>query len=214
MGIKKNKLVYGWGVNDVDYDVTRREVVDGKKKRVWICPYYRKWVHILERCLCLKFQERHPTYKCCSVTEEWKHLSDFIKWVDSQPNRDWVSCEPDKDFLVQDNKHYSPETVVFISRKVNQFIKDRGNDRGDYMIGVCYKPIESKKNPYKAQCGNPFDKKERGYIGMFPTELEAHLAWQTRKHEYACKLATLQTDERIASRLREMYAPDKDWTKR
>jgi hypothetical protein len=48
---------------------------------------------------------------------------------------------------------------------------------------------------------------------MFPTELEAHKAWQARKHELACMLADLQTDDRIASRLREMYAPDKNWTK-
>lgn len=209
----KNTLIYGWGVNDVDYNITRHEVVNGKSKRVWTCPYYKKWHSILERCFCLKYQEKKPTYKGCTVSDEWKHLSDFIKWVDSQPNRDWIDCEPDKDFLSIGNKHYSPDTVVFISKKANKFIPDRSNTKGDYMIGVSYKPYKSKKNPYEAQCSNPFNKKERGYIGMFPTEIEAHLAWQAKKHEYACMLAELQSDERIASRLREMYAPDKDWTK-
>ena len=205
----KNKLVYGWGVNDVDYEVTKHEVVNGKKKCVWMCPYYNKWIHILARCFCTKYQESYPTYKGCTISEEWKHLSGFIKWVDSQPNRDWINCESDKDFLSIGNKHYSPETVVFVSKKVNSFIIDCGKSRGDYMIGVCYKPSESKKNPYKANCSNPFvDKQE--YLGRYPTELEAHLAWKARKHELACLLADLQTDERIASRLREMYAPDKD----
>lgn len=211
MSKKKNKLVYGWGVNDVDYDVHRYEVIDGEKKCVWFCPYYQKWHSILQRCLCLKYQERQPTYKGCTVSEEWKHLSDFIKWVDFQPNKDWQECESDKDFLAQGNKHYSPETVVFVSRMVNQFIKDRGNARGSYMVGVCYKPSLSKKKPYLTRCSNPFGGSR--HVGLFPTELEAHLAWQSQKHEYACQMANLQSDERIAKVLRERYAPDKDWTK-
>lgn len=210
MGRKKDKLIYGWGVNDVDYNVHETEVIDGKRKQVWVCPYYRKWSNILERCFCPKFQERHPTYKACAVTEEWKHLSDFIKWVDSQPNKDWMNCEPDKDFLVLGNKHYSPETVVFVSRKVNGFSIDRGKDRGDYMIGVSCRP-NRKKNPYQASCSNPFTKGDR-HIGYYPTELEAHKAWQAKKHEYACQLADMQEDERVAKALRERYAPDKDWT--
>lgn len=210
MSKKKNKLLFGWGVNDVDYEVTRHEIVNGKRKKVWTCPYYMKWGNILQRCLYLKHKERRPNYKGCTVTEEWKHLSDFIEWVDSQPNKDWMNCEPDKDFLSIGNKHYSPDTVVFISNKVNSFILDRGKSRGSYMIGVSYDP-RNKKNPYQARCCNPFG--GSAYIGLFSTELEAHLAWQSRKHEYACMLADLQSDERVASRLREMYAPDKDWTK-
>ena len=209
--MSKEKLVFGWGINDVDYNVYITEVVNGKRKNVWVCPYYRKWVKILERCFCPKYQTKKLTYKGCTICEEWKYLSDFIKWVDSQPNEDWINCEPDKDFLSVGNKHYSPETVVFISGKVNQFIKDKGNDRGNYMIGVDFIPNKSKKNPYQARCSNPFGGSR--YIGHYTTELEAHLAWQAKKHEYACMLADQQTDERIASRLREMYAPDKDWTK-
>jgi len=207
---KNGKLVFGWGINDVDYNVYKTEMVNSKQKNVWTCPYYTKWCSILRRCFDPKYQEKWPTYKGCTVSEEWKYLSDFIKWVDSQPNKDWKNFDADKDFLSIGNKHYSPETVVFLSNKVNHFITDRGNARGDCMIGVSYKPSESKKNPYKARCCNPFGGSR--YIGMFSTELEAHKAWQAKKHEYALQLADLQSDERIASRLREMYAPDKDWT--
>ena len=53
MSIKKNKLVYGWGVNDVDYVVQIKEElpkVNGKRKRktIWVCPYYQKWKSILQ----------------------------------------------------------------------------------------------------------------------------------------------------------------------
>jgi hypothetical protein len=209
--MSEENLVFGWGVNDVDYNVVKHEVVNGKRKQVWICPYYRKWKEILRRCFDLKYQGKQPTYKNCTVCDEWKYLSNFIKWVDSQPNTDWQICEPDKDFLVQGNKHYSPDTVVFVSSKANSFIIDCGKSRGKYMIGVCDSGKAYKNKPYQAQCSNPFG--GSAHIGRFQTELEAHKAWQDRKHEYACKLADEQSDERVASRLREMYAPYKDWTK-
>lgn len=186
--------------------------MNGKQKKVWVCPYYNKWKSILARCFNSKTQERQPTYKGCTVAEEWKYLSNFIKWVDSQPNKDWKECELDKDFLIQGNKHYSPETVVFVHKSVNLFLTDNGKVRGDCMIGVCYCPNKSKKNPYYTSCSNPFTGKQE-YISMFPTEIEAHLAWQARKHQLACLLADLQEDERISKALRDRYAPDKDWTK-
>jgi hypothetical protein len=60
MSRKKNKLLYGWGVVDVDYNVTKSEILNGKRKRVWICPYYLKWREILRRCLCPKNPTKTP----------------------------------------------------------------------------------------------------------------------------------------------------------
>ena len=206
---KSGKLVFGWGVNDVDYSVTRKEIINGKLKQVWTCPYYVKWYSMLRRCFCPKCQERQPTYKGCTICEDWKYLSSFIRWVDNQPIRDWQDCEADKDFFSGGNKHYSPETVIFVSKMVNGFITNCRKSRGEYIIGVsrCNK---SKKNPYSSTCRNPFGGTE--YLGLYSTELEAHKTWQAKKHEFACILADLQLDLRIASRLREMYSPDKDWT--
>lgn len=204
------RTVYGWGINDVDYRVYRTEVVQGRHQIVWTCPYYLKWKSMVQRCFCPKYQEKHPTYKGCTICDEWRYLSNFIRWVDSQPNRDWQSCQLDKDFISVSDKFYSQSTAVFVSKEVNNFIKDCYKSRGGSMIGVCFYP-RRKKNPYKAQCCSPFGGK-REYIGMFPTEIGAHLAWKAKKHEYACVLADLQEDGRVAKALRERYAPDKDWT--
>jgi hypothetical protein len=65
---------------------------------------------------------------------------------------------------------------------------------------------------FKGSCGNPFTG-EGTYLGYFTDELACHKAWQAKKHEYACQLAELQEDPRVAQALRERYAPDKDWTK-
>lgn len=191
---KSGKLVYGWGINDSDYDVN--PMVNGKRK---ICPIYRMWVHILERCFSEKFYKKSPTYIGCTVTESWKYFSDFKRWVE---NQDWIGKEPDKDLLYRGNKHYSEDTVVLIERAINNFLSLP--TKGDNLIGAYFQK-ENKSKPWRASLVGKL-------IGYFSTELEAHKAWQAKKHEYACQLADLQTDPRVAKALRERYAPDKDWT--
>lgn len=209
---RKTKLVAGWGVNDVDYEVQRYKTVNGVKKLEWVCPYYKDWKGMVYRCHDLKFQENNRTYVGCTICEDWKYFSNFIKWVDSQPNRYWQNCSPDKDFILFGNKHYSPETVVYIPKKLNSFITDRKAKRGEFMIGVTPN-YYGAKTPFVAQCCNPFNtERKSNYVGCYSTELEAHKAWQAKKHEYACRLAEQQQDPRVAKVLMERYAPDKDWT--
>ena len=210
MGVLFNKvykmgkrLVCGWGINDADYDVCKYEMISGKRKQVWVCQYYQDWKSILSRCHYINFQENNPTYKDCTVCEEWKYLSNFIKWVDSQPNRDWRNCNPDKDFLIKGNKHYSPDTVVYIRPNINTFITDNDRSRGDLMIGVSFS-LDKNKNPYRANCRNPFASKQE-HLGYFPDELLAHLAWKAKKHEHACRFAEMQDDSRVAEALRTRY---------
>ena len=196
--------MYGVGINDAEYVVVKRETigyVDGKQKQkqVWICPYYRVWRNMLKRCYFVKFQERKPTYKGCSVSEEWKRFSNFRKWMEKQ---DWGGKELDKDLLVRGNKVYSEETCVFVSSTVNNFTTDRSNDRGEWLIGVYWVKVSGK---FKSSCRNPLTNKLE-YLGYFTFELEAHQAWLTRKLELAKELAAIQTDSRVADALINRYA--------
>jgi len=200
------KLVYGFGINDVDYVVKKWEeagYINGKRKQklVWMCPYYSKWHSMLGRCYSGKHRARQLTYKGCTVHSDWFYLSQFIKWVDEQPNREWMSCNLDKDFLVKGNKIYSPDTCVFISGLANTFIIDSGGSRGDYSLGVSWHKVAGK---FQVHCRDPF-KVDNMYLGLFDSELEAHLAWKAKKHEYALRLADLQSDERVAEVLRTKY---------
>ena len=198
----KIKLVYGVGINDADYAVTRWETieVDGKRKQklVWECPYYRVWHSVLKRCYSTKFQECFPTYRGCSVSEEWKIFSNFKLWMEEQ---DWEGKQLDKDLLFERNKVYSKETCVFVPSTVNNFTIERGNDRGELLIGVCWNKPAGK---FKSSCRNPFTKKQE-HLGYFTCELEAHQAWLKRKLELAHELAAVQTDERVAKALVERY---------
>lgn len=200
MNLKKNKLVCGWGVNDADYPVTKREVVNGAPKRVWMCPYYRVWSNMIYRVIDKKL---HPTYTECTICEEWRVFSNFIKWVDSQPNRDWKNCCLDKDFLSEGNKTYSPETCVFIDQHLNKFITTGKKGREDLLLGVSM-VRDSKLRPFLAQCRNPFTGKHEN-LGRYSSEISAHLVWKAKKHEYACMLAELHEDTRVADKLRTMY---------
>ena len=196
------KLVYGVGINDADYVVERKETieVDGvrKQKLIWACPYHRVWRHILERCYSTKYQERKPTYRGCSVSEEWKTFSNFRAWMEKQ---DWQGKQLDKDLLSEGNKVYSECTCVFVTKMVNTFITDRGNDRGDWLIGVCW---HKRDGMFTSSCSNQFTKK-REHLGYFTCELEAHQTWLNRKLELARLMAAEQTDERVAKALIERY---------
>ena len=176
--MRKNiRLVFGVGINDADYQVVIYGIADGKDKIVWTCPYYVKWYSMLRRCYSKKYQERYPTYKGCSVCDEWVVFSNFKRWMEQ---RTWEGRQLDKDFLIEGNKLYSEGTCVFVPQKVNKFITIRGNDRGNCPLGV-YLYKNSKKNPYVSQCGGGSG--ENIYLGRFSTPEQAHQAWLVKKLE-------------------------------
>lgn len=188
------KLIYGVGVNDADYPV--RPIINGKAVK---CHFYAVWHHMLERCYSEKSLLKCPSYKGCSVAPEWFSFKAFKAWMEKQ---DWQGMEPDKDLLFVGNKVYSPETCVFVGRITNVFVIDRAADRGEWPLGVTFRESSGR---FVARCQNPFTRK-REHLGYFSCPNQAHEAWRKRKHELACKLADLQTDERVAVALRTRYA--------
>lgn len=196
--MQKEKLVYGVGLNDAGYPVTAYAVIDGRKKRVWMCPFYDAWTGMIERCYSAKFQNSNPAYTCCSVATEWLSFMSFRAWMVRQ---DHEGKQLDKDILIPGNKVYSPQTCVFVSSQLNSFLADSRAARGEWPIGVCrHKPT----GKLAAQCNNPFTGK-RGHLGLFTCPDAAREAWRARKHQYACVYADQQTDPRIAAALRSRY---------
>ena len=201
---KRNKLICGIGVNDADYNVYKTETVVSKHKIVWHCPFYSTWTNMLNRCYSEKYQSRQPTYKGCSVCEEWLTFSNFKKWMETQ---DWEGKQLDKDLLSEGNKIYCPEYCIFVDGVINTFVIDRGASRGEYLIGVSWVNYASK---FVSKCNNPLTGKQE-HLGYFTDELKAHLVWKKRKHELACQLAEseLVSDPRLAEVLKTRYIYDK-----
>ena len=196
----KYKLVNGIAINDSEKPVYRYEIVEGKSKAVWKCPAYCVWRRMIERCYCEKWQKSRPSYAGCSVYEPWLRFSVFREWMFSQ---DWQGKQLDKDLSVRGNKIYSPQTCLFVSSTVNQFIVDGGESIGVLPIGAAFGKIDGT---FYAKCGSGISGK-RDYLGSFRDPLDAHKAWQKRKHDRAMELAEIQEDPRVARALMERYAP-------
>lgn len=197
------KLVYGVGVNDADYVVFKEvsKQLNGIRKRkvVWSCPFYICWKSMIERCHSEKLHKKRPTYINKKVCDEWLIFSNFKSWM---INQNYIGMHLDKDLLMPGNKVYCPDFCVFIPPSINSFIVDESANRGRFPFGVTY---SKSKKCYVAQCRDPFVGKQQE-LGAFSCPDEAHNAWKRRKHEIACQLADLQTDERVSKALRLRYA--------
>jgi len=159
----KRKLVYSVGINDANYDFYIRN----GSKIVWYCPYYEKWRGMLRRCYSEKYITKNPSYKGCSVCEEWLTFSNFKAWME---NQDWQEKELDKDIL-GNGKLYSVETCCFVSKKLNSFVAFNRLSNCELPVGVSFHKIYKKFS-------SSVDGK---LIGFFETKEEAHDAWIATK---------------------------------
>jgi hypothetical protein len=180
---KRNKLLYGVGINDADYNI--HSIIDGKQVK---CKYYSTWMNMLMRCYDPKYQAREPTYIRCKVTEEWLTFSNFKAWMMLQ---DWEGKQLDKDILIQCNKIYSPDTCIFVSKAINLLFTKSDASRGQYKIGVCFNKRDGK---YQASCAVNGKLKN---LGMFLTEEEAYQVYKIFKQAHIHSIALEQTDERL-----------------
>ena len=185
-----SKLVWGVGFNDK----TRPAKVDGK-----IVKEYKLWQSMLKRCFSEKYQTRQPTYKGCSVSDNFLRYSFFYDWCHNQigfgkvddKGRSWCL---DKDILFTGNKTYSETACVFVPQEINKFFIDCGNARGEYPLGVCFNKARGK---FTAQC------KVNGklqHLGRFNTPEQAFNAYKPFK-EVLCKQLALKWQTEIDSRL-------------
>jgi len=179
--MKKSKLIFGIGLNDADYYVY--PIVDGVQV---MCPFYRKWRNMIERCYSEKSHKAHPTYIGCSVAKEWLLFSNFKQWMMDQ---DWEGRELDKDLLVHGNKIYSPETCVFVNSDTNRLLTDHGRARGDLPLGV----VRSGK-VYRSTCNN---KGVRVSLGAYSSSAEAYEAYKKYKSKVIIEHARLLSDSRV-----------------
>lgn len=168
------KKVHGYGINDIG-------CVDNNSKRL---KSYISWKGMLERVYSEKYHKNQPTYIGCSVCKEWLTFSNYKKWHDINYVEGY---QLDKDILVLGNKEYSSETCRFVPQYINKLLTDRRNDRGGYVIGVSKNTLYPHKSPkeFVARCCT-FDivtkkSNKSRHLGLFYTELEAHLVYKQVK---------------------------------
>ena len=100
--------------------------------------HYIVWHGMMQRCYDKEFHKTNQSYVDCLVCEEWHNFQNFAKWFDDnyyEVNNE-IMCL-DKDILYKGNKIYSPETCIFVPRRINQlFVKGAKERRNNLPIGV------------------------------------------------------------------------------
>lgn len=161
--------------------------VEGTTKNVLS---YDRWGSIKKRCkISGRTQTNSPTYVGCTYAPEWESYDNFHEWSLAQigfnvSDDKGYTYHLDKDILFKGNKHYSPETCVFIPRDINVFLVLRGRLRGEHPCGVYFKK-NLQKFVAQIATGNGCQK----YLGRFDTVTEAFTTYKTAKEAYARVLA-------------------------
>lgn len=174
----RRKLKYGVGVNDLPHIIAFKDLECKGMQHSG----YHQWDNLLTRCYSESYKARQPTYVGVTVCNEWLTASNFVAWYKAQYKEE--GWQLDKDLLFVGNKVYSPTTCIYVPKWLNSFTNDSGGSRGDCLIGVYWHKGAKK---YMANCSNPITR-ELEYLGLFTSELEAHLAWRKRKLEIALEL--------------------------
>ena len=137
---------------------------------------YKIYHDMLRRCYDLKYQEKYPTYKGCTVEDYLLNFQNMGEWL--KENYYEIPGEKmclDKDILCKGNKIYSRETCIFVPERINLLFIKSDNARGDNPIGVT--PRESGN--YQVHCNNGYGKLIP--LGTYSTKEEAFQVYKKYK---------------------------------
>lgn len=173
-----DKIVYGVGyLGEGNYKMSK----NGKQTK-----QYDKWHGMLRRCYDIKSSVKSPTYKDCTVCEEWHNFQNFAKWYDENYYEvEYEKMHLDKDILIKGNKIYSPNTCVFVPQNINTLFIKCDASRGYSPIGVSYK---KKTNNYKVTVSQGVTNSGK-HIGTFINENDAFEAYKKEKEKLIKNIA-------------------------
>lgn len=136
------------------------------------------WIQMLRRCYSDNYHIKNPTYKECTVHDEWLNFQNFCGWF----YNNYYKIENqrmclDKDILHKNNKEYSSVNCVFAPNDINVLFTKRQNRRGKYPIGVYWDKDSCK---YKSQLTYL---NKRINLGRFNTSEEAFKHYKIAKEK-------------------------------
>lgn len=143
---------------------------------------YRVWADILRRCYDKTCKSYHRYggrgVYCCT---EWLTYETFEKWYDFNYIENY---ELDKDILSPSEKLYSPDTCVFVPKRINVAILLSERGRGDMPIGVTY-----HKNRNKCFCARLKMNGVYKNLGYYHTKEDAFYAYKKEKEKFIKQVA-------------------------
>lgn len=127
-------MILGVGINDANYVVNK-----GGRANHTLCHIYSAWHNMLKRCYSKETQKNMPTYKGCSVCDDWLLFSNFKEWMEAN---NYKGEHLDKDILKEGNKIYSPNTCYLVSNRVNNLARS--------LLVVCGANLHKPTGKYRA----------------------------------------------------------------
>lgn len=163
-------------------------------------PQYHKWVEMFKRCYDEKYQEKKPTYKDCTVCDEWHNFQVFAKWYDDNYYNveNEIMCL-DKDILIKGNKMYSPNTCIFVPERINLLFTKNDASRGHLPIGVSY---DNTKTKFRSRI-NLYDENNKlktKSLGTYKTPEKAFDQYKIEKEKFI-KQKAKEYKDKIPERL-------------
>lgn len=192
--LKARKKVYGQGVNDAPYRTTHK----GETGKTFKCPYHVVWSAMVVRVYSKGLHKKRPSYSGTTLDPAWHSFMTFRAWMKTQ---NWEGRSLDKDLIGQTNKHYGPDTCLFIPHSLNNLLTLRNVDRGPYPIGVSKTTIKGYEY-FIASCSF-YGKQKR--LGYFKSADEAHKVYVKHKLQYIKELAQKESCPRIKQALVNIY---------
>lgn len=164
-------------VSDLDPRLFEDVVRYTKIKDLWSC--------MLQRCYGNRVNA--PTYKDCSVSQDWLKCSKFFDDIRKFENYEMIhkGWQLDKDILVKGNRVYSKETCCIVPQAINSVITKSPKKSTNLPVGVRQR---SDGKSYYAQLKlNSSNKKS--HLGSFDDLNDAFSAYKEAKEDLIAELA-------------------------
>jgi len=151
-------------------------------------PIYVAWCGMFERCYSEKYHLTRPTYRGCSVAEDWHNYQVFYKWAVTRYRKGY---HLDKDILVQGNKVYSPYTCCFVPQAVNSLVSV-------VLKGDCSLGVSKRKKKGTTEFNGRYNVNTSScYLGRFDCEKEAAACYKEYKEFLFQETATILLERNI-----------------
>lgn len=136
---------------------------------------------MIRRCYSESNKIKFKSYVNHTICDEWLIFHNFENWYDSNYPKhiDGIKFEIDKDLMQLgiENKIYSPDTAIFLPKRVNNFIIGKLPNKSTGEIGVCF---DKDRNKYVASCTDFYTHK-KVFIGRYDTIEEALDSYKLNK---------------------------------
>lgn len=166
---------------------------------------YDTWHHMLQRCYDEKYQKRQPSYKACTVCDEWHNFQNFAKWYeDNYYEIEGEIMHLDKDILIKHNKIYSPDTCIFVPNIINILFIKNDKSRGESIIGT----HRLKNGKYVANChlfNSKIGKSKNEHLGTYDTQEKAFEIYKYYKEKNIKEVADYYKDKILERLYNAMY---------